>query len=259
MTSPTPSEPRTGQQLYHAAPFTLATAAGLTAAAIATIYVTQIGLAMLHVPGLVASVMGDTLALVVLWRFAVDRGLALRDFGVRRVAPRFIAAAVLLGISLWYLTALLVQLINPPGDTTKLQQFVEQTALVPTLLALSIAPAIAEELVFRGVLARGLEQRVGTLGAIVISAAVFGAYHFFPPQIVSTFALGLVLAFITLRSRSIVPSLIVHALNNAVAVVLSRDEIPGASTWFNSHAPTAFVIAIACTLCGLALAAKGVA
>jgi membrane protease YdiL (CAAX protease family) len=259
MTSPTPSEPRTGPQLYHAAPFTLAATAGLTGAAIATIYITQIVLSSLGVAGLVASMVANALVLVVLFRYAHVHELRLADFGVRRVSARFIAAAVLLGISMWYLTALLVVLIDPPGDTTKLQQFVDQTPLAPTLLALTIFPAVAEELVFRGVLARGLAKRIGTFPAILISAAVFGLYHVFPPQIVSTFALGIVLGFLTLRSRSVVPAMIVHTLNNTIAVLLSRHEIPAASDLLESYPLGFFVVAIGCVACGLALSTKGAA
>ena len=258
MTSPTPSEPRTGHQLYHAAPFTLATAAGLTAAAIVTIYLTQILLAGLGVPGLLASMVGDALVLLILWLVAKERRLTLADFGVRSVRPRFIAAAVLLGMSMWYLTALLVVLIDPPGDPSKLKQFVEQTPLGPTLLALTIFPAVAEELVFRGVLARGLTNRVRPLFAILISAAVFAVYHVFPPQIVSTFALGVVLAFLTLRSRSIVPAVIVHTLNNTIAVVLSRDEVPAARTLLEAQPIATFAVAVVCVAIGLTLSAKGV-
>jgi len=257
MSSPsTPGEPRTGQQLYHAAPFTPATAAKLTAAAIGAIYCTQMVLVIAGLPVLLAGVGGYLVAIVALWRYAVRRGLGAESFGLRRVPPRFVVAAVLIGIAMWYLTAIIVTLLNPPGDTSKLEKVVEQTALAPTLIALTIFPAVAEELVFRGVLARGLAER-WPRGAIVISAAVFGAYHVFPPQVVSTFVLGLVLAFLTLRARSIVPTIIVHTLNNTIAVLLSRDEIPGVKAWFEVYGLAAAFGAGALVLAGLALAAKG--
>ncbi|HEY5927264.1 MAG TPA: CPBP family intramembrane glutamic endopeptidase [Kofleriaceae bacterium] len=259
MTSPTPSEPRTGQQLYHAAPFTLAQAAGVTATAIATIYVVQIVLVGTGVPDLVAAAISDSAVLVGVVVYLRGRGLRLHDAGVRRTPPRFIAAAVLLGLSMWYLTASVVELVDPPGDTEKLQQFVTQTPLVPTLVALTIFPALAEELVFRGILTRTLVSRYRYPVAVAISAAVFGAYHLNPPQILTTFLLGLVLAHLTLRSGSIVPSIIVHLLNNTIAIVLPRNEVPAATAWIIANPAMMLTVALAAVGCALAISAKGVA
>lgn len=264
MTSPTPSEPRTGDQLYHGAPLTPVVAIGVTGAAVATIYISQIALVAFGAPALIAAIGGDVLALGWLWRFARARHLTLADVGMRPVPRRFIGAAALLGMSTWYLTALLVvlldRLIGLPGDTTGLEKLVEQTALVPTLLALTIFPAITEELVFRGVLLRALQPRLGTIAAIFISAAVFGLYHVWPPaQMISTFALGIVLAFVTLRARSIVPAITIHALNNTVAVVLSRNEFAQVTGWMEHNGLAMLVIVIVLVGSGLALAAKGVA
>jgi membrane protease YdiL (CAAX protease family) len=244
--------------LYHAPPFTLATVAGLTAAAIATIYVAQLVFFSVT-PGLAGSVIGNVLVVLVGWRYARVRRLTLADFGVRRVRRRFVAAAALLGISMWYVTLVLVLLVDPPGDSSKLQELVEQTPLAATLIALTLLPAVAEELVFRGVLARGLAARLRPIWAILISAAVFAAYHLNPQQMVSTFVLGLVLGFLTLRSRSIVPAMIVHTLNNAIAVLLSRREIPAVTTFLEQYPVQTFTSALVCVACGLALTAKGVA
>jgi sodium transport system permease protein len=246
--------------LYHVAPFTPATAIKLTALAIGTIYLVQIVLASLGVPLLVASVAGDVVVLAVMIGIARSRGLTARDFGVRMPPARFLVAAVLAGISMWYLTLSLVDLVQPPGDTKQLEGAVVQTALAPTLITLALFPALAEELVFRGILARGLARRFHPLAAVAISALVFGAYHVLPSQILSTAVLGLVLGFLTVRADSIVPAMIVHLLNNAIAIVLSRDEAPALSRWIVTHAPMTLVAALVCASLGVALAAvKGVA
>ncbi|HEY5952029.1 MAG TPA: type II CAAX endopeptidase family protein [Kofleriaceae bacterium] len=231
---------------------------GLTAAAIATIYGVQLVLHGLGVPDLIGSVTSDAIVIGGVVIVARRRGLQLADVGLRRTPARFLVAALLIGLAAWYLTAWLVQLLHPPGDTSKLEQFIAQTPLAITLVALTVFPAIAEELVFRGVLARSLAPRFGSAGAIVISAAGFGLYHLFPPQIVSTFALGLALAFLTLRARSIVPAMIVHVLNNTIAIVLPRDEIPAAGAFITAYPVPMFVGAIVLVGCGLGLAAKGV-
>jgi len=261
MSSPsTPGEPRTGQQLYHVTPFTPATAVKLTALAIVTIYVVQIIVGSLKVPVLVASVAGDVAVVAVVLGIAKSRGWTLRDFGLRATAPRFLVAAVLVGISMWFVTLTLVNLVQPPGDTKALEKAVEQTSLVPTLIALAILPAVAEELVFRGILTRALTQRFQPIGAIAISALVFAVYHLLPAQIVSTVVLGLALGYLTLRANSIVPAVIVHFLNNSIAIVLSRDEVPDVRAWIDAHPPFMLVASLVLVMCGLALAAaKGAA
>jgi membrane protease YdiL (CAAX protease family) len=83
------------------------------------------------------------------------------------------------------------------------------TAGLATAAAMSLMAGISEELVFRGVLFRILEQSLGTMLALSISAALFGLIHGFNPgaTIVSTLAImfeaGLLLAAAYAWSRSL--------------------------------------------------------
>lgn len=259
MTSPIPSEPRTGHQLYHAAAIAPATAVAVAALGMGTIYAVQILLRAAQLDALLASALGDVVVLggLALWQRS-------RPFGashVGLVAPRrrFVIAAMMLGSSTWYLTLLLAQQLQPPEKPVDLERLIEQSPLVPTLVALSVLPALAEEILFRGVLAHSLARRFGAAASIATSAVVFGVYHLYPPQIVSTFALGLVLAYLTLRAVSIIPAMIVHALNNAIAIVLSRDEVPSIGNWMGSHPFVMLSSSAMLVAGGLALANKGAA
>ena len=89
------------------------------------------------------------------------------------------------------------------------------------LLAVVIAP-LTEEVVFRGVLLRGLLGRWNPWAAIVLSAGLFAAMHLNPAQAPIAFALGLVLGWTYVRTRSLGLCIIGHALNNASAY-LSAD------------------------------------
>jgi uncharacterized protein len=87
-----------------------------------------------------------------------------------------------------------------------------------------LAAPIAEEIFFRGFLFGGLRRRLPFVAAAVISAAIFGAFHYtgtgsvtLLPQLA---ALGLVQAWIYERSGSIVPTIGVHMVNNALAFAL---------------------------------------
>jgi len=257
MTSPTPSEPRTGHKLYHGAALTPALAWAVVALSVASIYAMQIGLVAAGVTEIVAAVIGylpviGTLVLIA----ARGRRRALGLAWPRRA--RFLVAAVLVGCAAWYVNLVVVEWLMPDADTRTLERIVEQTPLVPTLLAIAVAPAIAEELLFRGVLARALARfdRGGRFTiAIVLSSALFGLYHLAPVQMLPTFMLGLALAYLSLRADSVVPAMIAHGLNNTIAIVISREEIPGVASWVGAHPVAMLGGALVCVGAGLAVAA----
>jgi len=91
-------------------------------------------------------------------------------------------------------------------------------ALLPALLALALLAPAVEELVFRGLLFGWLEGRWGGRVALVTSTLVFAAAHLEPMHVAMILPLGFVLGWMRLRSGSLLPPLIAHVANNAIAV-----------------------------------------
>ena len=90
-----------------------------------------------------------------------------------------------------------------------------------TLLGAGLLAPVAEELFFRGLIHRWFRARWGFWPAVLISTAIFAAGHADSIGVVaSSFVLGLVLAAVYDRSRSLWLSIAVHAANNSLAVVL---------------------------------------
>lgn len=85
------------------------------------------------------------------------------------------------------------------------------------LISVAVVPAFAEEFAFRGII-MGTMRKYGDAFAIIVSSAVFGAFHGNLSQVPFAFILGLVLGFIDCKTNSIIPSIIVHFINNAYAV-----------------------------------------
>ena len=83
-------------------------------------------------------------------------------------------------------------------------------------IAVVILAPIAEELIYRGVVLRCAAKVSGRFG-IFFSAFMFGLMHGNPYQCVLGFLIGIVLAMITLKTGSIIPSIICHMANNLVA------------------------------------------
>jgi len=241
MTSPI--EPRTQTKLYHAPP-QIAGAVWITVGGILMIYALQLGSGGL-LGALGAAAFGFVMVAFVIRGAARIGGFSL---GIRRAAPRFFIAAVLIGLACWYLEIQLVLHVRPPGDTAPIARVVEQTPLGLSLIVLALLPAIGEELLFRGVLARSLAR--WPVVAVVGSAVLFSAYHLVPAQMLGTFPLGLALGLLAVRSGSIVPGMIAHFLNNATVLVVERLDV----STIDRHPNLVFIGAAVLVAGGVALA-----
>lgn len=91
--------------------------------------------------------------------------------------------------------------------------------IVLYIISTAIVPAFAEEFAFRGIF-MGTLRKFGDTFAIITSAIVFGAMHGNIAQIPFAFILGLVFAYVDCKTNSILPSIIIHFLNNFYAVML---------------------------------------
>lgn len=91
--------------------------------------------------------------------------------------------------------------------------------IVLYIISTAIVPAFAEEFAFRGIL-MGTLRKFGDSFAIITSAIIFGTMHGNIAQIPFAFILGLVLAYVACKTNSILPSIIIHFLNNFYAVML---------------------------------------
>jgi sodium transport system permease protein len=106
------------------------------------------------------------------------------------------------------------ELIKAVGDS--------HVSLWLPLLAFAIAPAVCEELAFRGFILTGLQRSGRNWLAIVISALVFGLIHMIPQQQFNAALLGIVLGLLAVRSGSLLPPIIFHFVNNGVQVLQMR-------------------------------------
>ena len=164
------------------------------------------GLALLLVPMAIAARYGATTL-----RQILDR------LGVRRFKPsalKWMAAAV----GAYLLFAMLYSLlIVPPEQEDIAEGF---GALPVQILLIVILAPISEEICFRGMLFGGLRERLPRLLAALVAGLVFGALHALtglsavPPLI----AFGVVLCLLYEKTGSIVPGIVLHALNNSVAL-----------------------------------------
>jgi uncharacterized protein len=100
------------------------------------------------------------------------------------------------------------------AETLSLETFILMAVVVV------IAAPVVEEFVFRGLFFQLLRGRRSFGAAASISAAVFSISHLIPSLIPHLFVMGLILAGVVERYKSIYPAMALHALNNAFAMTV---------------------------------------
>ncbi len=111
--------------------------------------------------------------------------------------------------------------LMPPGDDSA-SLFVPANLyeyLILILGAAVIVP-IGEELFFRGYAFTAIAKNWNIYVAYVFSALLFAILHFSLIGFIPLFMIGVVFAFILKRSGSLIPCIILHALNNFAAISL---------------------------------------
>jgi membrane protease YdiL (CAAX protease family) len=239
--------------LYHAPAFTPAEAWWLLAVGVGIIYGVQIAVGAFLV-GIAASAIADVLCIGFFVWHARRRRVGWAGLGFAHARPKYLLAGVVIGLSAWYVNLIIVTLLHvPEGPTELVKDLIVEQPYVATIAAIALLPALAEEIVFRGVLARSLANHKRLPVAVVLSSAVFGIYHVMPAQAVATFMLGCLLALLTLRARSIVPAVVAHFLNNAIAIIVTRDETSGVADMMQAHPVALLGITVGLLTSGLVL------
>jgi sodium transport system permease protein len=147
---------------------------------------------------------------------------------------RVLAGALLFGATFWYLNAVLIAPLlaehTSASDRALAVAIADDTPLALELLVLAVVPAICEEILVRGAIARGLAARFGPVAAVLLSSGYFALLHLSLARALPTLVLGGFLAAIVLRTGSLVPAILIHALNNGAALLLTDPSVAQALT-----------------------------
>lgn len=162
--------------------------------------------------------------------------IASRAFGTAHVPADFSISArpgdagraVLIGVALQLLVVPGIYLplvalgvdLDVSGPAEALFDDVSRVQAILIALGVVVVAPVAEELLFRGVLLRGLGRRFGASSAIWISAVLFAATHFQLVQFPALLAVGLTLAWLADRTGGLGAPIWAHAGFNAVTVAM---------------------------------------
>ena len=131
-------------------------------------------------------------------------------------------AVIIIGFRLAYDNSLIYLVDKIPMPDFINQAFGEMS-ISPIILILSIAVVapIYEEVIFRGILLKGMANKMDPNLALVISALIFALVHMNIPQGINAFLLGLIIGAIYLSSNSIYLCIFAHFINNSVGITIS--------------------------------------
>ncbi len=87
-----------------------------------------------------------------------------------------------------------------------------------TYMIVAFAPAICEEMLFRGFVFSGFKNSYKKWTAIIISAIIFGVFHTSLIRLIPTAILGGVFAYLVYSTGSLFSSMICHCFNNGIYV-----------------------------------------
>lgn len=144
----------------------------------------------------------------------------------------FLTILLILAIQpmVWLLSWINMQLPVPEtliafeqGQMEMIEQILTGEYLIMlTIMHVALVPAICEEVLYRGYILRLFECSWGIWAAIIISGAIFGLYHLRLTQVIPLATIGMVLAWVTIKSGSLIPAIVGHFVNNAGSVIAAH-------------------------------------
>jgi membrane protease YdiL (CAAX protease family) len=126
-------------------------------------------------------------------------------------------------------------------------------------LGVVVAAAICEESLFRGFIQVSLEAHGPVTRGVLFSSLLFALAHFNPWWMVQILILGVFLGFLSWRSNSSIPGMLIHGMNNGLVLYSGGSLTGSAWAWYNmgDHvSPMILIAALAMLFLGIKLFVK---
>ena len=155
----------------------------------------------------------------------------------RLYAPHWLGlvGAVLIGVSAWAVGAgFLLRLLPPPPSLAEAMKKVlmlddRNVSLGLAFFLVAFSPAVCEEALFRGFILSGLRS-LGQWPAVGVSALLFAVAHGSVYRLLPTLFLGLLLGYAVWKTGSLLVGVVIHGINNGMAVWLAKAGGPAAKS-----------------------------
>lgn len=142
-----------------------------------------------------------------------------KPFNFAQIGLKVSVATLTTAIAIEPLMALLPQM---PDSLRQAMEMLTGGPIWISLLTASIMAPLFEEWLCRGLVLRGLLQKMHPAAAIFISAAFFALIHMNPWQAIPAFIIGSLMGLVYYKTGSLKLTMLMHCVNNTFSVILSN-------------------------------------
>lgn len=136
--------------------------------------------------------------------------------------------AIFMGICCWLFNSGVLNLVEEAGLFSNQFEYmneilapISQGSILISMITVGIIGPIAEEFLFRGVIYNTLKKKISIKWTIIIQAILFGVFHGNLVQGTYATLLGLIFGYVTYKTKSLWPAIIMHMANNLTANIVS--------------------------------------
>lgn len=180
----------------------------------------------------IISLLSNIVAALVIWLvFVIRKKNLFQEIQLTKCGTKNVVLTLLIGISFGFVSDYIIGLI--PFPTMLTESFEASYALtsagnpIVNFIAVAILAPIVEEVFFRGLIYTRMRKGMSAKAAIILSSLVFGLAHGEIIWILSAFSMGVVLAWVFEKTGSLLPCIIIHAVNNTLSIIL--EDLPETS------------------------------
>lgn len=145
---------------------------------------------------------------------------AFTDCGLKKISGKMVLISILLGVVLYFINSFVADAFasiiamfgyETIGTSTTTLNY---TSLLKEFVLSCILPGFCEEFLHRGIMLHANKKYANTKFCLIISSILFGLAHLNIRQFFYATILGFLMGYVTLVADSIVPSIIIHFMNN---------------------------------------------
>ncbi len=152
-----------------------------------------------------------------------------KDTGFNKVSKKVVLISIALGIVLYFINLFVADffqcMITLFGyENVRITNTVTETgylSLLRDLIFTCVFPALFEEFLHRGILLNAGKKYGNPKTALIISSLLFGLMHLNINQFFYATILGFLMGYVSLISGSIIPTIIIHFMNNFLSTLVT--------------------------------------
>jgi membrane protease YdiL (CAAX protease family)/predicted RNA-binding Zn-ribbon protein involved in translation (DUF1610 family) len=187
-------------------------------------YISGLGYISELIPIILSIFMNHLLILYFMLHYIRKRGGSLKDIGLNFVNPRLFALGTIAGVGVLALNIFINILLNPIIGSSPIQEDFLNLSNYGLYLVFavfgSIIVPIIEEMYFRGFSYQAFKKRWGRNWGMLINGIFFATIHLDPWVFIPTLIIGVLLAYIFEKTKSLPLVIIAHAINNSIAFLV---------------------------------------